>query len=197
MLSFTLQNHHMKNILILLLALAVTSCKNEETKSTQSATTVTTTDTVATTPPKETGGLKNCEINDQYFNEKTPGGRILSEKEIVSMGLTDIEDINKSMSSKIKVIDTIFTNAESKMIIVSVEEESGNAAYLVQLNNKNKLFAFEDVYVSKMEGQIYQVSTKITDRKVEIAADNDNGDGKPATKVTTLNLVNGKLQKAG
>lgn len=185
-----------KNTLLLFSILLIFSCHSKETKKIQSENTVSKQkDTIAFPAPMENLTLKKGIINEAYFNEKTKIAKALRHDEIEALNLNMIEGINTDTSAKIKIIDTLFTNQNGKIIVISQENENESTAYIVQVNDKNKAYAFEPVFYADTVEYISSTSTKVTDKKIEINTETDNGEEKPTKSTITFNFVNGKLIK--
>lgn len=185
-----------KNTLLLFSIVLIFSCNSNETKKIQAENKNTKLKKIAVFHQSmEKQNLKNCLINETYFNEKTKIAKALKDNEIELLNLNMIEGINSDASSKIKIIDILFTNQNGKIIIVSQESENESTAYMVQINDKNKAFAFEPVFYTDTVEYISSTSSKITDKKVEITTETDNGEAKPTKKTVTFDFINGKLIK--
>lgn len=140
--------------------------------------------------------LKNCTINEAYFEKKIKNSKQLTNKEIKSLKLTIIKDINDDTNAKIKVIDTIFSNQNTKFIIVAQESENESTAYLVQLNKTGKAVAFWVVYYSDFVEYISTTETTISDKLVTIVTTiEDYENEKQTIKTKSLKFKNGKLEK--
>lgn len=185
-----------KNTLLTFSILLIFSCQSNETKKIQSENTVSKQKETAVFPvAMENLTLKNCIINETYFNEKTKIAKGLKHDEIESLNLNMIESINRDASAKIKIIDTLFTNQKGKIIVISQENENESTAFIVQVNDKNKAYAFESGFYADTVEYISSTSTKVTDKKIEINTETDNGEEKPIKSTVTFNFVNGKLIK--
>jgi hypothetical protein len=140
--------------------------------------------------------LKNCTINEAYFEKKIKSTKQLTNNEIKSLNLTIIKDINSDTYAKIKVIDTIFANQDTKFIIVAKESENESTAYLVQLDKSNKAVAFWLVYYADFVEYISTTNTTISDKLITIITKTENFEsGKQIIKTKSLKFKNGKLSK--
>jgi hypothetical protein len=192
-----MRNSKIKKVaFIICLMVSIFSCKNNENKIMQSENKVSKQkDTIFLTKPLEKQILKNCIIDENYFNEKTKTAITLTSDEIKSLNLTIIENINSDENAQIKIIDTLFAIQENKMIVVSQESENESIAYIINLNKKGKAFQFEPIFYTDIVEYISSTYSKIKDNKIEIITETDNGEEKPKKETMTLHFKNGKIEK--
>lgn len=188
----------MKKILsLVILSQVLFSCKNDTTDSPKTVIEETNSIITTTTPKVSVNlELKNCELNEAYFNSKTKTPKTLKNSEIIDLNLNIIKDLTDDQSTKIKVIDTLFISKLEKIIIVSKETENENTAYLVQLDIKNKAFSYEMVYYTDFVEYYSTTSTKVSSNKVEINTETDTGEGNPTKELISLKFSDGKLESS-
>ena len=185
----------MKNIVVLvLLNLFVLSCEGRKSKKSKPESENSEQKDISSFKKQNDSVLKNCIIDQIYFDEKTKRSKVLEDKEIEIMNLSIIEDINSNnVGAKIKIIDTLFVNKRSKIIVVSEEIKDEDMAFIVQIDNKGKAYRFENVFYSNHKNNSYSLSSIITDKNIKIITENNKND--PKKQIEIFNFEEGELMK--
>lgn len=181
-----------KILSVLIIAVTISACNNHSTpkeKEKPADSVPPVTEPVKDTLPR----LKDITINEAYFEQRVKQVKKLPDSTIQSLLLTDIEDINRATDVPVKILDTLWTIDQEKIILVALNGDSESSAYIVHLKN-NKLLQFEEVYYADVVEYIMQTSSDIKDNQLTIVTTTDT-DGKTSKSTTRFVFKEGRLQK--
>ena len=153
-------------------------------------------DTTAAKIPEPVVPLK-ATLKETVLNEKTliTGKRLYNAPKIdddkfklLSIKLIDSSG-NDDNGFKYHIIDTLFTGAVTKILLIGREYESENAAWIAVYDHNNKLLDHKTVYYDNAEG-FMSIETIIKNNQLSITTYNEYAEKEKDKKTTALYQLN-------
>lgn len=141
-------------------------------------------DSTKTEAPK----LKNAIIDGNYFTQKTAKSKPIEKADFEKFQINKIipqEQIDHDPEMKIKVLETLFENEDTKIMLIANDAENESTVWLIQYDSENKLVFSEEVYYSDIVEGFYDISAKVKGNKVVITTQNSTDDDQ-SKEVKTL-----------